>query len=147
MSLGLKSSPEGPATPMRKALASEVFRARLRSVRPGHLEDRIAQAFRQRWGRDGDSQNQRNEATGHTAHTDAHTALTHMSTRTALLVRQPLSAAGQRRRDHKAEDGRPRALCSLTRSACTETPLQPSLQGSFKSTPVLGPQKQTRKKQ
>lgn len=37
MSLGLKSSPEGPATPMQKALASEVVRARLRSRASGTL--------------------------------------------------------------------------------------------------------------
>lgn len=37
MSLDLKSSPEGPATPTQKALASEVFRAWLRSRASGAL--------------------------------------------------------------------------------------------------------------
>lgn len=36
----------------------------------------------------------RPQDTRHTTHTDAHTALTHTSTRTALLVRKPLSTAG-----------------------------------------------------
>lgn len=58
MSLGSKSSPEEPATPMQKALASEAFRARLPSRRSGRLgcaapancsEDRAAQAIWRRW--------------------------------------------------------------------------------------------------
>lgn len=57
----------------------------LRCAAPANCsEDRVAQAIWRRWGRDSDSQNQRNEATGHTAHdthTDAHTSLTHTSTR------------------------------------------------------------------
>lgn len=62
-------------------------------VRPGHSEDRIAQVFRCRWGRDGDSQNQRNEATGHTAHDThrrTHGTYTHVYTDSTSGEKTPL---------------------------------------------------------
>lgn len=82
----------------------------------------------------------------HTTHTQ--TSLTHTRLHgTALPVRKPLSTADHTTMGHKAEDGRPRALCSLTRSALHRNSTPALFQGSLKSTSVLRPQKQTRKKQ